>query len=101
MIAHHTAGGCPLKPGDLLGTGTISGPTRESAGCLLESTHNGAKPLQLTEVGGGPSVLERRYLEDGDVVEIRAQVKGTEGRGSVGFGACTGQILPCPKSTYF
>ena len=84
-----------------MGTGTLSGPTPESAGCLLESTHNGAKPLQLKEVRNGTSALERKYLEDGDVVEFRAQAKGIDGRGSVGFGACTGQILPCPKSKHF
>ena len=84
-----------------MGTGTLSGPSHESAGCLLESTQNGAKPLQLKEVGAGTSTLERKYLEDGDVVEFRAQAKGIDRRGYVGFGACTGQILPCPKSKYF
>ena len=101
MIAHHTAGGCPLRTVDLIATGTLSGPSQETLGCLLELTRNGINELKLTEAAGGGSTIVRRYLEDGDTVEFRAQAKGGECQGNVGFGVCTGQILPCPQSKYF
>jgi fumarylacetoacetase len=87
MVAHHTMGGCNLRPGDLLGTGTVSGPSRESRGCLLELTWRGTEPLRL------PSGEERRFLEDGDEVVMRARCE-REGYRSIGFGDCTGTILP-------
>ncbi|ONK70103.1 uncharacterized protein A4U43_C05F30290 [Asparagus officinalis] len=86
QLAHHTVNGCNLRPGDLLGTGTISGPDPESLGCLLELTLNGQKPLTLTNGS------ERKFLEDGDEVIMTACCKG-EGY-NVGFGTCTGKILP-------
>ncbi|KAJ9548443.1 hypothetical protein OSB04_020986 [Centaurea solstitialis] len=61
QLAHHTINGCNLRPGDLLGTGTISGPESESYGCLLELTWNGTKELSLGKT-------TRRFLEDGDEV---------------------------------
>ncbi|KAF3974029.1 hypothetical protein CMV_002606 [Castanea mollissima] len=61
QLAHHTINGCNLRPGDLLGTGTISGPEPESYGCLLELTWNGQKPLSLNGT-------TRKFLEDGDEV---------------------------------
>ena len=81
MVAHHTSGGCDLRPGDLFGTGTISGSTRGSEGSLLEITEGGRKPLTL------PGGAERRFLEDGDEVTLRASFGGG------GFGACTGRII--------
>ena len=66
MIAHHTVGGCNLRTGDLLASGTVSGPTEESRGCLLERTWRGTKPFKL---GDG---TERKFLQDGDEVIMRA-----------------------------
>ncbi|MCY7353230.1 MAG: fumarylacetoacetase [Cytophagaceae bacterium] len=85
MLAHHTVNGCPLRVGDLLGSGTISGPTSDSLGCLLEMTQGGKIPLVL------PNGLQRRYLEDGD----RVMLRGFAGEGSnrVGFGEVTGKVL--------
>lgn len=87
QLAHHTINGCNLRPGDLLGTGTISGPEQESYGCLLELTWNGQKPLSLNGA-------TRKFLEDGDEVTFTGLCKG-DGY-NVGFGTCTGKILPSP-----
>jgi fumarylacetoacetase len=86
QIAHHTSGGCNLRTGDLLATGTISGPTPDSRGCLLELTRGGRDIIHL-ENGE-----ERRFLEDGDRVTIRGWCQGDGYR--VGFGEVTGSILP-------
>jgi fumarylacetoacetase len=85
MIAHHTSGGCNLRPGDLLGSGTVSGPRPNSLGCLLEMTERGTKPLRLS------SGEERRFLEDGDEVILRAYCE-REGFRRIGFGECRGTI---------
>ncbi|XP_020251089.1 fumarylacetoacetase-like [Asparagus officinalis] len=86
QLAHHTVNGCNLRPGDLLGTGTISGPDPESFGCFTELSRNGQKPLTLTNGS------ERKFLEDGDEVILTACCKG---KGyNVGFGTCTGKVLP-------
>ena len=82
MVAHHTVGGCDLRPGDLFGTGTISGPSAGSEGSLLEMTEGGRRPLRL---GDG---TERRFLEDGDAVTLAARF------GACGFGPCEGRIVP-------
>ncbi|KAL2244989.1 fumarylacetoacetase [Sesamum indicum] len=87
QLAHHTINGCNLRPGDLLGTGTISGPEPDSYGCLLELTWNGQKPLSL----GGTT---RTFLDDGDEVIFTGCCKG--GGYNVGFGRCSGKILPSP-----
>ncbi|XP_059663321.1 fumarylacetoacetase [Cornus florida] len=87
QLAHHTINGCNLRPGDLLATGTISGPDPESYGCLLELTWNGQKPLSL----GG---TDRHFLEDGDEVTFTGCCKGNGY--NVGFGTCSGKILPAP-----
>ncbi|CAM8890617.1 unnamed protein product [Rhodiola kirilowii] len=86
QLAHHTINGCNLRPGDLLGTGTISGPEPESYGCLLELTWNGQKPLSLD------ANTTRKFLEDGDEVIFSGAAKG-DGY-TVGFGTCTGKIVP-------
>lgn len=86
QLAHHTINGCNLRPGDLLGTGTISGADPESYGCLLELTWNAQKPLMLT------SGSERKFLEDGDEVILTACCKGNDY--NVGFGTCSGKIQP-------
>jgi fumarylacetoacetase len=66
LVAHHTSNGCNLRPGDLLGTGTVSGPQPDSRGCLLERTWRGTEALTL------PTRETRRFLEDGDCVELVA-----------------------------
>jgi fumarylacetoacetase len=79
----------PLNVGDLLGSGTISGPRETQFGSLLEMTLNGTKPLVL--VGGK---FQRRFLEDGDKVNLVAVADDSSNRGLVGFGACEGIVLP-------
>ena len=86
MLAHHTSNGCNLRPGDLFGSGTVSGPTRDSIGCLLELTRRGSEPFRL------PSGEERRYLEDGDEVILRAYCE-REGYVRIGFGDCRGIVI--------
>lgn len=86
QLAHHAVGGCNLQPGDLLASGTISGPTEDSRGCMLELTWRGANPLELE---GGE---ERKWLEDGDVLSITGWCQGDGYR--VGFGEVRGKILP-------
>ncbi|KAE8374612.1 hypothetical protein BDV26DRAFT_269631 [Aspergillus bertholletiae] len=91
MLAHHTITGCNMNPGDLLGSGTISGPEPKTVGSLLEQT-NGKNPLKLADGS------ERLFLEDGDTVVLRGKA-GTEGN-YVGFGDCTATILPAIKLEY-
>ncbi|MBI1915763.1 MAG: fumarylacetoacetase [Planctomycetes bacterium] len=86
QVAHHTVNGCNLRPGDLLASGTVSGPTPDSFGSLLELTWRGTRPITL---GNGE---ERRFLEDGDRVTFRGWCQGNGYR--VGFGEVTGRILP-------
>jgi fumarylacetoacetase len=86
MIAHHTVNNCVLKTGDLLGTGTISGPIRESWGSLLEITFNGKQPIKLNDGS------ERSYLLDGDTVIITGYCES--GSHKIGFGSVEGTILP-------
>ena len=87
MVAHHASGGCNLGPGDLFGSGTISGTTTDSFGSLLEITEGGRKPLAL------PSGETRRFLEDGDEVIFRARCR-REGFATIGFGECRGRVVP-------
>ncbi len=87
MVAHHTANGCNLNPGDLLGTGTISAPGEAGYGSLIEISHSGAVPLAL------PSGELRSFLEDGDEVILTAHAHAC-GRVSIGFGECSAVILP-------
>jgi len=101
MVAHHTCNGCNLRPGDLLASGTISGPTREARGCLLELSWDGdpwaspprifpgtqRTPIQL------PTGESRTFLEDGDEVVIRGFCE-REGFRRIGFGTCRGRIVP-------
>uniref|UniRef100_UPI0035633F05 fumarylacetoacetate hydrolase family protein n=1 Tax=Gemmatimonas sp. TaxID=1962908 RepID=UPI0035633F05 len=87
LLVHHASSGCNLRPGDLLGSGTISGPDKESRGCLLELTWRGAEPLALAN---GET---RSFLEDGDELEITAFAE-REGAVRIGFGRCVGTILP-------
>ena len=87
LIAHHTVNGCNLRPGDLLGTGTQSGPGADEVGSLLELTQGGKKPVAL------PDGEARVFLHDGDVVILRGYAEA-QGKARVGFGEATGQVLP-------
>jgi len=87
MVTHHTVNGCNLQPGDLLGSGTLSGPTLDQAGALIELTAGGNNPLQL------PNGERRAYLEDGDAVVIRGWCEKA-GAARIGFGECVGFVLP-------
>jgi fumarylacetoacetase len=87
MIAHHASNGCNLRPGDLLGSGTISAPGREGCGSLLELTRGGKEPVAL------PGGETRRFLEDGDEVIMRATCR-REGFAPIGFGDCRARLLP-------
>ena len=87
LITHHTVNGCNLQPGDLLGTGTLSGPTPTEAGALIELTAGGKKPVALT------SGESRTFLEDGDAVILQAFC-GKSGAARIGFGQCYGRIAP-------
>jgi fumarylacetoacetase len=89
LVAHHTSNGCNLRPGDLLGTGTQSGPKPEEAGSLLELSRGGKKPVKL------PDAETRAFLEDGDAVILRAHCE-REGFARIGFGECAGEVLPAP-----
>jgi fumarylacetoacetase len=82
MLAHHASNGCNLQPGDLLASGTVSGADRESRGCLLELTWNGAEPLLLDDGS------TRAFLEDGDEVVLRGR------GGDVALGEVRGRIEP-------
>lgn len=86
MMAHHTSTGCDLNPGDLMASGTVSGPTEDSRGCLLEMTWRGENPISL------PDGTERKFLQDGDEVVIRGWCRKGDLR--IGFGECTGRVLP-------
>jgi fumarylacetoacetase len=86
MVAHHSAGGCNLRPGDLLATGTLSASGEGRQGCLLELSKQGKMRVALA---GGES---RGYLEDGDMVSIEGYCQGEGYR--IGFGRCTGAVLP-------
>ena len=87
MVAHHTVNGCNLQPGDLFGTGTLSGPTLDQAAALIELTEGGKTPLQL------PDGEVRTYLEDGDTVTLTGWCE-KPGTARIGFGRCVGTVLP-------
>ena len=86
LIAHHSSNGCNLQPGDLVGSGTISGPAPDSAGSLLELTQGGKAALEL------PSGEARTFIEDGDEVIERARC-AREGHATIGFGEAAGRVL--------
>jgi fumarylacetoacetase len=87
LLTHHASNGCNLQPGDLLGSGTVSGPEKNSRGCLLELTTRGRDPLALP---GGES---RAFLQDGDEVIFRGYAEGG-GCVRLGLGECRGLVLP-------
>ena len=87
MVAHHTVNGCNLQPGDLLGSGTLSGPTLDQAAALIELTTGGKHPVAL------PGGEQRTWLEDGDSVVLRGWCE-KDGAARIGFGECVGTVLP-------
>ena len=87
MVAHHTVNGCNLNAGDLLGSGTLSGPEPGQEAALLELTVGGKQPVQL------PHGEQRVFLEDGDTVTLRGWCQ-REGAARIGFGECVGTVLP-------
>jgi fumarylacetoacetase len=88
QFVHHAIGGCAVNVGDILGSGTISGPTPGSYGSLLELSWNGKTPLAMTDGS------TRSFLLDGDTLAIRGRAR--RGEITLGFGACDGTILPAP-----
>ena len=92
MVAHHTSNGCDLRPGDLLASGTMSGPGPAELGSLLEITRNGTQPLKL------PNGETRTFLEDGDTVLLRGHCE-KHGARRIGFGECAGTIVPARHRT--
>ena len=91
QLAHHATSGCPMNAGDLLGSGTISGPTKPERGSLLELSWGGKEPLTL-DTGE-----TRTFLEDGDTLTLAGHANGDGYR--IGFGTCTGTILPALKAS--
>ena len=89
LVAHHTVNGCALRPGDLLGTGTLSGPRPEQAGSLLELTQGGKQPLMLD------NGERRSFLQDGDQITLKAAC-AKPGAARIGWGACGGLVRPAP-----
>lgn len=87
MVAHHTVNGCNLQPGDMLGTGTLSGPTLDQAGALIELTVGGKHPVTL------PNGEQRTFLDDGDRIILRGWCE-KPGAARIGFGDCAATVLP-------
>ena len=92
QLAHHSTSGCPMRVGDLLGSGTISGPEKPQRGSLLELSWGGKEPLTL-ETGE-----ERTFLEDGDTLTLTGAAKGDGYQ--IGFGECTGKVLAALDDPY-
>ena len=88
MLAQHTVGGCNLQPGDLCGTGTVSGPTPAEAGAIVELSAGGTRPITLAGTGEA-----RAFLHDGDAVILRGWC-ARDGAARIGFGECRGTVLP-------
>ena len=92
QLAHHATSGCPMRVGDLLGSGTISGPERGNRGSLLELSWGGKEPLELAQGG------TRSFIEDGDRLTLKGAARGAGF--TVGFGDCTGRVLPALDDPY-
>ncbi|MGI9501389.1 MAG: fumarylacetoacetate hydrolase family protein, partial [Geminicoccaceae bacterium] len=92
QLAHHTTSGCPMRVGDLLGSGTISGPEKDQRGSLLELSWGGKEPLTIA------TGETRSFLEDGDTLTLEGAAFGDGYR--VGFGECTGKVLPARDDPY-
>jgi fumarylacetoacetase len=88
MVTQHAVGGCNLQSGDLIGTGTISGPTASEAGALVELSRGGTQPITLAGTGE-----QRAFLHDGDTVLLQGWCE-RPGAARIGFGECRGTVLP-------
>ena len=86
QLAHHTINGCPVEAGDMMGSGTISGPTKDSYGSMLELSWRGQNPVPLNDGS------ERKFIHDHDTVIMRAHCENEQVR--IGFGDCVGKVLP-------
>ena len=87
LLTHHASNGCNLMPGDLLGSGTVSGPEKDARGCLLELTSRGREPIAL------PGGETRTFLQDGDEVIFHGYAERA-GFARIGFGECRGVVTP-------
>ena len=92
QLAHHSSCGCPMNSGDLLGSGTISGSSRDECGSMLELSWGGKEPL---EIDNG---LTRSFLEDGDSIDITGYARGNGYK--IGFGSCFGTIVEALTDPY-
>ncbi len=92
QLAHHSTSGCPMNAGDLLGSGTISGPTKPERGSLLELSWGGKEPITL-DTGE-----TRTFIEDGDTLTLNGAARG-DGY-TIGFGDCVGKLLPALEDPY-
>lgn len=92
QLAHHSTSGCPMRTGDLLGSGTISGPEKHQRGSLLELSWGGKEPLELKQGGS------RSFVEDNDTLTLSGSAKGDGYQ--IGFGRCTGRLIPALKDPY-
>ena len=92
LVTHHSVNGCNLQPGDLLGSGTLSGPAPEQAGSMLELTMGGKNPIAL------PNGESRSFLEDGDTLLLRGWCE-REGKVRIGLGECVGTVAPAAAIT--
>jgi fumarylacetoacetase len=86
QLAHHTVNGCNVNPGDMCASGTISGPTPDSYGSMLEISWKGSKPVDM------PDGTQRRFINDGDTVIMNGWGEANGVR--IGFGSCSGKVLP-------
>ena len=86
QLAHHTVNGCNVRSGDMMGSGTISGPTKDSYGSMLELTWRGQNPITLSDG------TKRKFIDDNDTVIMRAYCQNDKMR--IGFGECSGKVLP-------
>ncbi len=89
QLAHHTVNGCPVNAGDMMGSGTISGPTKDSYGSMLELSWRGQNPLTLKDGS------QRKFINDNDTVILRGYAQNESVR--IGFGECTGKVLPAKE----
>ena len=90
QLAHHTVNGCPVNSGDMMGSGTISGPTPDSYGSMLELTWRGEKPIVMTDG------TERKFIQDHDTVIMRGYCEKDDTR--IGFGEVKTRLLPVYSS---
>jgi len=93
MIAHHTVTGCNLNTGDMLGSGTISGPEKAERGSMIEISWGGKEPVSF------PNGEERKFLNDGDSVLMQGLCHGNGF--TIGFGNCEGTVLPALENSHF